>query len=82
MNVCKGICKGTDRSAVETPAKLVKLGPGKSVLMCECCHGSLRLATHMEGQGQAPNIPVELRKTSKRFVDDTCIYDIVLLKEF
>jgi hypothetical protein len=76
---CKGLCKG-DRAAWESPAKFGHLPDGTKVVWCPCCEGQLRAEGPLDVQGRPPNLTPALSARHRRFIDDSCGYDVVVLK--
>lgn len=77
--VCTGWCKG-ERSALDSPAKIVPAPGGRKMLWCECHNGPLRVT------GESDIVPGRLlpgmdATGTLRFADDVCGYDHVLLRE-
>jgi len=84
--VCRGECKRTAADPVhDSPARLVEVRPGRKVLACDCCSGVLRYVEEMAGpQGTMPAgvmDPSAMTSSARLYKDDTCGYDVRLLKD-
>lgn len=80
---CNLKCKGTQRSAWDSPAVWANMPNGEKGLACTCCAMPLRKAVGLEqGIADAPNIAPMIDQSRKtRWVCDQCGYDVVTLPE-
>lgn len=78
--LCSGLCLG-DRSAQDSPARLVPHGNGRKILACSCCSKALVYVPTDWSTG-APNIRKDLvNSKQKRFECKHCKYNVVILSE-
>lgn len=80
---CSGICgaHATNRPVWESPAKFGKLPSGEKVVWCPCCGQRLIPAVIEGDEGVAPNITTNVTVRTRRFVDEACDYDVVVVKD-
>ena len=76
---CRGTCKG-DRAAWESPAVLVRVGRG-TMPFCPCCESLLRYDPTSAVEKRPPNLSPDVKADWKRFNDDVCGYDTVLMAD-
>lgn len=76
---CRGFCKG-DRPANDPPAKLGHRPDGTQVAWCPCCEAALR-EERFDFSSGPPNVTREVKGKQRRFSDDICGYNFVLVSE-
>lgn len=77
---CRGLCRG-DRPANDGPARPAHRPDGTKVMWCPCCEAALRPEGPLDFTTGPPNVRPDIAGKSRRFFDDICQYETVLLKD-
>jgi hypothetical protein len=85
---CNGVCVGTDRHTLDSPAKFGKeRGTGRKLVYCTCCNRELIPEEKLRGADtqvitniRPPKLNPELTADQRRVVCVICKYDVVILR--
>lgn len=85
---CQGVCEGSDRHALDSPARFGKeRGTGRKLIYCTCCERELIPEEKLRPEHaqiitniRPPNLNPALEADQRRVVCVICKYDVVILR--